>query len=144
MKTLILAAVAATVALSSTAEAQSLAVRNKQQQVEKALEYAASDMPRHCGEALQTGVDWSTFSEADYAERRAINGFCDGAISALRQICQGEGGAPSVQAKIDRLVCARGAGPSAELRPDGTYYYTFSFEDSNIYYWHLDFLRNNL
>ncbi|MGF1500631.1 MAG: hypothetical protein ACFBSD_02355 [Paracoccaceae bacterium] len=139
------AAIAATALMGALpAEAQNLAARQKQASNEDRLANSASDISRRCGMPLETGFDWSTFTAADYENRRQPYSFCEGAISAIRALCDDPAGKAAVAAKIRRLTCAKGDGLAGRILSDGTYYITFDWTSPNIYYWHLDNLRNKL
>lgn len=145
MHRLVFVAAISLVVLGNTGsvEAQSLSQRERQTQALERLEYQASDLPNKCGTEITLEVDWDTFEDADYDDRKSIVSFCEGPISALRQICSSDVGQEVVQQSIGTLVCARGDGLGASVE-EGTYRHTFDWDSSNIYYWHLEFMQDNL
>ena len=126
------------------ADAQSLQIRQTQQQVEADLAEDSVDIPQNCGAEIPVSVDWTTFAEQDYDGTQSIFFYCREPIQALRSTCQDELGRQAVQEQIQSMVCARGDTRSAVIEEDGTYRYTFTWEDSGSFDWHRDFLLNNL
>ncbi|MGF1447494.1 MAG: hypothetical protein ACFBRM_15025, partial [Pikeienuella sp.] len=110
MRPLVCLALAAALAvgLGVPTAAQSLAARQKQAANEERLASPANDIAHRCGAPFSTGFDWQTFSDADYTERRQPHSFCEGAISAIRALCDDAIGNEAVAAKITCLVCAKG------------------------------------
>ena len=128
----------------SVANAQSLEVRQTQQYEETSLQEDAFDIPQNCGADITISINWATFTDEDYNHHQAIFMYCREAVSALRMICQQDLGREAVQNRLSALVCERGDTRSAVIEDDGTYRYTYTWEDTASVSWHQEFLGNNL
>jgi len=131
-------------AIAGTAPAQSLGQKMIQRDEQVRLAERAADLPGLCEAEIATEIDFSTFADDDYDNGKSISGFCEGPLSAIRQLCNDPLGKEAVQAKVKTLVCTRSDGPTAELGEDGTYRYGFGWDDHNQHDWHVEFLKDNL
>jgi len=130
--------------LALPAGAQSLGQKMIQRDSRERLAESASDLPQLCGAEITTDIDFTNFADADYETNNSIPGYCEGPVSAIRQLCNDPLGKEAVSAQISRLVCSIGTERAAQLSEDGTYSYSFTWEDSSGYDWHIEFLKNNL
>jgi len=125
--------------------AQSLKIRQLQRDESASLAQSAVRLETECGKAIPAEIDWSSFGEADYREGYSVAGYCEsGAVSAIAWMCADELAREAITKKIERLQCSIGAERRATLRDDGTYAYSFTWDDSNAFNWHQDFLGDNL
>lgn len=130
--------------LTASASAQSLKIKQMQQDSESRLAEQASDIPEVCGKDIAIRIDWDTFSEADYESNRSIAGYCSHAMTALREICRSSLGKEAAQTKLTALECARGPERRGAISENGIYRYEFTWDDSDQTSWHIDFLQDNL
>lgn len=130
--------------VAGTAAADSLAIRQLQRDEEERFVEDVASLVEPCGKELAAEIDWSSFDAGSYRENYSVGGYCGGAVTAIRGICGDDLGREAIAGQINRLVCAIGEGPSAALSEDGTYRYTFSWDDANAYQWHQKWLGDNL
>lgn len=127
-----------------TAAAQSLALRQLQRDEGQRFATDVATLTETCGVELTAEVDWSSFGDADYREGSSVGGYCGAPVSALRGICGDTLGREAVRTRLTGLVCAHGAGPSAQIDEDGVYRFTFSWDDTDAFRWHAQFMGDNL
>lgn len=145
MRHFVTAALAAAFALPlAAAEAQTLGQKMIQRDSRERLAETAADLSEKCGAEITTDIDFAGFSDGDYETGNSIPGYCEGPVSAIRALCDDPLGKEAVAAKISRLVCSIGSERGASLGEDGTYGYSFTWDDSNAYDFHTEFLKDNL
>jgi hypothetical protein len=73
----------------------------------------------------------------------SASGYCDSALSAVRDICNEVAGTDAVKAKIKRITCGFGAKRTIALK-NGALDDKINFSSVNDYDFVIEYLRNNL
>lgn len=138
-------ALAASLVAVDVASAQSLRIRQLQRDETARFTEEAARIENACGVAIPATIDWSSFEDGDYQDGASVAGFCwSSAVDAIAWLCDDDLARDAITQRINRLECAIGEERTATITEDGTYRYTFTWNDANSFTWHQDFLRDNL
>ncbi|MGF1446208.1 MAG: hypothetical protein ACFBRM_08390 [Pikeienuella sp.] len=109
------------------------------------FELNTADLYEHCGREIIVGIDWSSFTLEDITSGFPIHRYCQGAADAVRELCRDEAYQETMRENVFELRCAIGDTQAAFIDEDwGIYYYTFSWNSTDMIDWHIQFLKNNL
>jgi hypothetical protein len=134
---LLLAAAALT-----SANAQSLKVRQGMAEQEKMLVENVNHLNKICGATIAVKIDWKDAPVADLA-KYSTSSYCAAALEGIRHTCENDLGKDAVQKQIKSVTCGFGSERSITMK-DGAVDYKINFSSYNDADFVHEFMQNNL
>ena len=136
------AAVLVAAAAFTSANAQSLKIREGMAKQEKFLVKHVNHLNKSCGTTIAVKIDWKDAPE-DKLSKFSTSGYCDAALSGIRRTCGTKLGKDAVQKQIKSVTCGFGSKRSISLK-DGAVDYKIEFSSANDADFVYEFMQNNL
>ena len=134
---MVLAAAAVT-----TADAQSLKIRQRMLDQEQELVRDAKSTNRECEINVPINFDWAGAPEEKLADW-SQEAYCDQALTAVRRMCDDKLGKKAVQEKIKSITCGFAPERAVSLK-DGALQYKMSYPSTDSADFVFKYLENNL
>lgn len=126
----------------TSANAQSLKVRQGMAEQEKMLVENVDHLNKICGTTITVKIDWKDAPEADLS-KYSTSGYCAAGLEGIRRTCEKDLGKDAVQKQIKSVTCGFGPERSISFK-DGVVDFKMNFSSYNDADFVYEFMQNNL